>query len=152
MKYVTVRFLNSSGTLNATEYCYMTDLDLMPDDWVIVHVREDYQCVLVKRTEGISQDLKDKAHKVIAQKVDVNLIAKEQERVTLIMEIRSELRMRREKSEEMLIYQTLAKSDPVMQELLNRLGALDGNADTKLVGNASPVPNSLENIVENSND
>ena len=137
MHYITVRFINDSGTESAKQYSYMTDLELKKNDWVIVKSKGIYKCVIVYNVDPISEHYKSKATKYVAQKVNIKALEFLEERSKAVKAIKDELRFKREQAEEMLIYQTLALNDPSFGKLLDRLRAIDPSAVPSIIAPAS---------------
>lgn len=121
MNRVLVRFLNSSK-----DYCYLTDLNLTPEDYCVVETPDrNYKVVKVIQTLGISAFDKSKAYKWIVGKVDIEAYKDKEEKRRIVIEIRNKLRDRREAVEEMALFETMAKTDDETKALLTQLNKIN---------------------------
>ncbi len=131
-KYVTVMFTSNSHK----EYTYLTDLDLAPDDKVIVDSPHDgFVVVTVIKVRGIPKHQLSKATKWVVQKVDTAAYEERVKKQEVIQEIKNKLAERREEMEELLIYKTLAKEDVEIKNLLDELNELENPTTLLTEGN-----------------
>lgn len=128
-KVVTVNF----SKLNVKEYAYKTDLDLEVGDLVVVPVDNvnsplGFTVATVSQVEGITPYRAKKATKYIVSKVDLEEYDKLVEQEKIVQEIKNQLHKRKEEAQEMMIYQSLAQTDPEIKALLVRLSEYDESA------------------------
>ncbi len=134
-KIVAVVFVNDQLTEPKydKEYYYFTDLDLAIRDLVVVRTGAEYKVVRVVATEGFTALERAKCAKWIVQKVDLLGYEKRLEKENLIQEMKAKLRERKEQMEELAIYRMLAKDDPTMGDMLNKLAELEGVDPSTLI-------------------
>lgn len=127
-KIVTVVFDEFSNN----PYAYYTDIEnLTKDDLVVVQVKNKQKSPLgfdiakVYQVEGLMVNEIKRAEKWIVCRVNMDEFNKRMERERCAQEIRNKLRARKEEAEEFLIYEALAKKDPEIQNLLERLSKYD---------------------------
>lgn len=132
-KYCIVQFSSS-----CKQYTYMTDLDLAPDDLVVVESPSDgFVVVKVVETRGLTPGQMSRATKWVVQKIDVTDYLKKVERAKIAQEVRNRLNARKDQLQELFIYKQLAESDPQMAKLLEQLYSVD---DTLML-DVTPVTN-----------
>lgn len=119
LKVVLVRF-----DFADKKYAYYTDIELEKGDLVVAPCRSEFKLGEVRQTEGLSVKNIDTAQKMIVQKVDFENYESRVEALTAIKETRLLMKQRREQLDEMLIYEQLAKNDPEMRKLVNKMNSL----------------------------
>jgi len=106
-------------------YSYFTDIEgLKVGDPVVVYVHgttRGFKVAEVSKVRGLSRAERDKAGKFIVQKINVEEYEANVKKHELVLEIRNKLREAKETAEEMLIYQSLANTNPEIKELLTEL-------------------------------
>ena len=108
-------------------YSYFTDIaDIKEGDRAIVIVDGVPKIVKVVQTTGLSRAQHDRAIAIIHSAVDVSDYDNKIRRLQTYQQIRTELRQAKEQHDEMFIYQTIAKDNPRVKELLEQLNTLDG--------------------------
>lgn len=118
---VEIRFKGSNKG-----YTYITDLDLKPEDKVIVDSPSEGMVVVdVIKVRGLTKNQLNVACKWVVQKVDLVAYDANMKKQEIVQEIRNQLDERKNDMQEMLIYQQLAASDPGIQSLLDELEKID---------------------------
>lgn len=122
-KVVQVRF-----TTSGKEYSYFTDIeDIEVGDSVVVYARGELKLVTVSKTQGLSRSSINKASALIVQVVDLVKWDEGVKKLSLIMEVKNELRAAKEQHDEMEVYQIMAKANPRVAGLLEKLSKLDAS-------------------------
>jgi len=126
-KFVGIKHYVDTNTSCLTDkyYTYFTDIELIVGDFVVVVVDSVPKVAVVYKTSGFSRVEQDQAHKWIAQKVDLTPYYEKVEKQALIAEIESELDKEIQKAQRYEIFKQVAKTSPVIRELLVRLQVLD---------------------------
>ncbi len=130
MKVIKVMFTTAfnsevSGRKSKKEYCYFVDFDVQKGDTVIVFAMNEYKSTIVTQITGLSRADYDSASKLAVCAMDPIAYAKRVEALEVIMEIKNELRTIKEQQDDLEIYRTLAKGNPRVAELMDRLSAMD---------------------------
>ena len=110
------------------EYAYRTDLDLQPDDLVVVMVKEDqFKIVQVVAMLDMSLEnavIANKATKYIVDKIDLTSHIKRINAAERMTYIKGQLEEKKAKMEEIAVFQLLAESDPEAKRLLDEMKQL----------------------------
>lgn len=124
-------------TEDQKEYAYFAAIsdDIQIGDHVVVFARKMFKCAQVTKVRGLTKAQQEKATKWIVQKVDLKTYKINMKREEVAQEIRNTLREEKERMEEILIYEKLAKDNPKMAQLLTELKAIEtGEKDIFLLG------------------
>ena len=139
-KFVSVTF-ERSGKFEAPskEYTYMTDLDLVEGDRVVVEANDEYKVVTVVSVRGLTANQRSRATKWVVCKVDISAHEERLRKAAIAQEIRNKLQERRSQYEELQIYRQLAAHDPEIAKLMQELEQVDPYAILKLpAGESDP--------------
>lgn len=119
--------------LSGKFYSYHCDIpDIKAGDRVLVVVRDIPAIARIAQIAGLSQAQIERAGQLIHSVVDVSDYEERMERLHTYQEIRNELRAAKEQHDEMFIYQTIAKDNPRVAELLEKLNTIDTLNQPKL--------------------
>ena len=103
-------------------YSYITDdANIKPNDRVVVVVDNTFKIARVIKTTGLTRGQSEKATSLIHSKLDMDIYKDRVERLATFNEIKNELRAAKEQHDEMYIYQTMARDNPRIQALLDKL-------------------------------
>jgi hypothetical protein len=120
-KVIQVEFDSSSK--GYSYFCDIEDIDV--GDYVIVWARSELKLVVVSKVQGLSRNAIGRASSLIVQKVDLEGYADRNTKLELMQEIKNELRSAKEQQDEWEIYKVMAKTNPNIKILLEKLGKLD---------------------------
>jgi len=123
-KFVLVKF-DQQDTFNGKQYSYFTDLDLQEEDKVVIDTGTCYKVATVASVRGLTASQRGKAQAWIVARVDTEAHTERIRRAGAAQEIRNKLAEAKERTEELMIYQHLAKSDPDIKKLLLELAEVD---------------------------
>lgn len=113
------------------QYAYFTDIEgIAVKDLVVVPVNasaamDSFKIATVTKVIGLTHGQMERATKWIVQKVDTQAYFERIKKQELIQEIKNQLHKRIEEMREIVLFQQLAGSDPVIKELLNKLTEID---------------------------
>lgn len=135
-KIVGVMFDERESSNNSIYY-YYTDIDFALQDLAIVCVHNrgtgwafpsypHFKIVRVVETSGFTAIDIAKAKKWIVQKIDIKAYEERLEQEKLVQDIKAELAARKAEFEERRIYEYLAKEDPKINAMLDKLSTLTG--------------------------
>ncbi len=117
---------------NGKSYAYFTNTKLDKGDWVVVFARSEYAVVKVTKVVGLTQNEINRATQLIIQRVDLDEWHSNTEKLTLVQEIKNELRHAKEQQDEMQMYKIMSETNPAIKELLEKLDAVDKTMVPKL--------------------
>ena len=124
IKVVSVHFVDSEGVTGYKEYSYFTVLNLEIDDVVVVEAKSFYGLARVIKSKGLTKSQRNKATRWVVCKVDTAHLEAEKERLELINDIRAELAEEKQKYEDRMVYEMLAKDNPKIKKLLAKYDKL----------------------------
>jgi len=107
------------------EYSYFVDFEVQKGDCVIVFAMNEYKATTVVQVAGLSKSELETASKLAVCKMDPIDYAKRVEKLEVIMEIKNELRCIKEQQDELEVYRVLAKNNPKVAELMDKLADMD---------------------------
>ena len=128
MKVIQVKFRET-----VKHYSYYTDDESIEvGDHAVVVVAGVPVAVKVVKTVGLSRTAIERATKLVAFKIDLSEYRKRVETLDTIIEIKNELRKAKEQQDEMAMYIQLAKTNPKINSLVEKLKSLDPSSVPQL--------------------
>jgi len=111
--------------LSGKHYSYLTDIpDLEPNDRVVLVANGAFKVARVMKTLGLTKNQTERAESLIYAKIDREAYAIRVRQHNTYIEIKNELRVAKEQHDEMFIYETLAKDNPRIKELLTQMSEM----------------------------
>lgn len=124
IKIVVVHFANQDGVTGYKDYSYFTTLDLEVDDLVVCEAKDFFGICRVVKAKGLTKQERRKASRWVVCKIDTAYLEAEKERLELINDIRAELAEEKQKYEDRMVYEMLAKDNPKIKKLLDKFDKL----------------------------
>jgi hypothetical protein len=132
-KIVSVQFYRKEGYDRLGEYAGKQYHYFVPEEWevkkgdfLIVNPRYDEFCIVkVAKHEGFTREQRKQANKWAVATLDRTEYDRRCEAEIVVREIKAELADAKEDYEEMMIYETLAKTNKNIKNLLERLNAVE---------------------------
>jgi hypothetical protein len=126
-KVVLVVFQNANyGGFEGKQYAYYTDISAKLDDLYVAKV--DDRFAVVKVVDDEPKDIKDvsKATKFLVCKIDVTEYEATIAKFEQVKQLKASMNKRFREMSDMMMYEKIAETDPVMAVYLNELKALEG--------------------------